>query len=205
MTTASPLPPNVTAINPQAAAQAAAAAAANAAAWGTTGNAYDPDRFYCAAKDGPNSSNPGAYEHARFKVPTWIAQTMRVLIDSRDVPNYSTPDDIVRDALYHRFTYLQGRRGNIDFDRKVAHFRQQIEHEQGVVAAEVELAKILDLTARAEAMFAQYAEQEMWASLRQQIEHHRDHIDAWENGKPRNHLLALCNQYEDMIPADFMG
>ncbi len=205
-----PLPPNVTPINQAAVSQAAtaqaaaAAAAANSAAWNTQSAGYDPDKFFTAARNSATNPNPGAFEFVKIKVPTWIHVQLQSMVNSNEIPSYDSPDDAVRDALYHRFHYLGDRKGSADFRRKIKDFVEQIQHEQAVTSAELNWQKLNDLLARSKEMFERYAADEGWKMLHDMIETHRQYIDAWDDCLTKKQLLDLCDEYEKRIPADIL-
>lgn len=204
---------SVTPINAAAAAAAAQAAQqtgsqatqqANIAAWGTSGNGYDPDRFYTAGRMPASSQTPGQYDHLRIKIQPWVTPLVQGIINSRDIPAYHSVDDFIRDAIIHRLHYLEDNKGTADFKRKIRTEQELWDQEQAILDAERIMADLEDKTTRIESLFERYTARRMWSTLRKQIDEHRDKSDGWENGDLRDQVLALCNEYEKKIPADIL-
>ncbi len=67
--------------------------------WATVDDseAYDPTRFYTHASDAKGHS-----KQIRVNIPNPLAGELSNLTKSGSVPAYRSPEDVVRDALYHR-------------------------------------------------------------------------------------------------------
>lgn len=69
--------------------------------WTTESEAYSPDRFYVRGSD-----QAGHREEIRVKVAPDLADALAKIVQSKSIPEYSTIQDIVRDAIVHRLHYL---------------------------------------------------------------------------------------------------
>lgn len=63
---------------------------------------YDPHRFYVRATD---SAGHSAYP--RFRCPPHIYDRISALVASKAIPAYTTPHDVIRDAIVHRLHWLE--------------------------------------------------------------------------------------------------
>lgn len=66
-----------------------------------SGEGYSPDKFYTRSTDGK-----GASETKYFKAVPSIMGSVGELVASRQIPQYKTEADFIRDAIYHRLKYV---------------------------------------------------------------------------------------------------
>lgn len=64
-------------------------------------NDYSVEKFYTKSTDGH-----GHRVNARTQIPPGVAAQVSQVIASRRVPEYKTPGDLYRDAIYHRLHWL---------------------------------------------------------------------------------------------------
>lgn len=178
------------------------APSANAAAWGTQGTGYDPLTYFTAARTGQNGTGPaGQYEHMRLKMLPWVHRVVMGLVGDPNYPAYKSPDDVVRDALYHLIHLRQTQAGimtpamqdaldRFQQEQNIIDVREKLEHDKKTIT---------DVQALAEEMVGL----KMWESLHKLIQDQRDKSDGWE-GDLRRTMMRLCNDYEAKIPKDII-
>ncbi|MCL6558027.1 MAG: hypothetical protein K6U74_04345 [Firmicutes bacterium] len=69
--------------------------------WETEPAGYSPNEFYTQSKDKQGHST---LYHVR--IPDHVAAELSKIVSSGKIPRYSTPHDIIRDAIVHRLKYL---------------------------------------------------------------------------------------------------
>lgn len=85
---------------------------------------YSPDKFYTHATD-----KKGHCVSIRTAVPPNLSSEIDTLIASRKYPDYKTPQDFVRDAVFHRLQWLN-ENGTIDLTDALNTWEAQIELER---------------------------------------------------------------------------
>lgn len=75
--------------------------------WLTDDGQYSEEKFYCHSTDGK-----GHAESLRVNVPPPIMAQISKMIQSNQFPDYSTAQDITRDALIHRLRFLATMKGD---------------------------------------------------------------------------------------------
>lgn len=69
--------------------------------WGTQADDYDIAEFYTKATDGRGHS-----DNMRVRVKPEIAGEIAAVVSSGRIPDYTTPQDFIRDAIVHRLRWL---------------------------------------------------------------------------------------------------
>lgn len=83
---------------------------------------YSQDTFYCHATD-----KKGHCVQVRVALPPTIGDMLASLVASGKIPEYKTPQHVLRDALYHRLKYVNE---NFDTGIDLSMWTVQIETER---------------------------------------------------------------------------
>ena len=82
--------------------------------WDTESSTYDPDAFYTRSTD-----QKGHGELIHIKLPSYMHGMLAELVEDHNLPSYRTQADVVRDALHHRFHYLNEHLPNTEATRRL--------------------------------------------------------------------------------------
>jgi|DewCreStandDraft_5_1066085.scaffolds.fasta_scaffold01803_14 hypothetical protein len=113
--------------------------------WETETASYSPDKFYTKSTDGKGHS-----ETIYLKIHPTLARLMAEIIQSREIPEYRTAQDLIRDAVVHRIHYLRSRLA----EKKVTVLKR-IEAIQNLLAHEEMMAQYQEVIERASAVVRQ--------------------------------------------------
>lgn len=94
---------------------------------------YDIDSFYTYGGSGSSSTSQ------RYRINDETLNLCAVLVASKQIPDYKTTADIVRDAVFHRLHYVQERLEDPEFKSKFDYIRNLIETDE-----EFQVMKSLD-------------------------------------------------------------
>lgn len=111
-----------------------------ATSWETVDdNLYDPLAFYTASQD-----RHGHSFHLRVNIPKPLAGEMGSLVQSGEIPQYRTLEDIARDAIVHRVKKIAQMLEDGDLERAVDLFALRAQ-EQRLLDMEEEAEEVMDL------------------------------------------------------------
>lgn len=83
--------------------------------WGTQADDYSIAEFYCKATDGRGHS-----DNLRVRVKPEMAGEVAALVSSGRIPDYTTPQDFIRDAMVHRLRWLSENVDDRDLSARLA-------------------------------------------------------------------------------------
>jgi len=164
--------------------------------WETSGDpeVYDPSRFYTHSQD-----KKGHGVSLRVKIPTPLAAEISVLTQSGMVPAYRSPNDVVRDAIYHRVKQIARMLDNGELDTAV-NMAMLMSDEMKIVSEAQEAEELIDaLRTNAHAIYSR-GDAGAVTRLKKYLADRRDVADSIQEPY-RSDYLAAIEDYEKRITA----
>lgn len=101
--------------------------------WATEAGDYSPDRFYVTSTD---AQGRGSQRRAQF--PDDLLGEVERIVQSGKLPDWTTFQDVMRDALFHRLWHVRGMVDSARLDRMLEIYKSQAEMDRHIHAAEAE-------------------------------------------------------------------
>lgn len=136
--------------------------------WKLEDPGYREDNFYTKSTD-----NRGHSGSIRVPVPTTLAAEIEALVASRMIPDYRTPQDVLRDAMVHRLHWLSEALKNGRLKRVVSVHARLAERQRQIQ----EMQELQELLNQTEDACSKAVAQRDWRLLAEILNDSEDELD----------------------------
>jgi hypothetical protein len=164
--------------------------------WGTETIGYSEYNFYTNAVD---KKGHGTVAHTKY--PDYMLAVVSEIVQSKEIPQYRTQGDVMRDALFHRLVWLDKNKGNVRNIPNLSRLVQIMISKEIALNRAREAKELNDLVKQVKETcemlynFADYSE------LKETIEEQRERLKEAEIRDPyRKRIVEILDEYERKLP-----
>jgi len=156
--------------------------------WETEDPGYSEDRFYTFAKD-----NQGHSTQINTRFADYIVAAIAEIVQSKEIPEYATAQDFIRDSVYHRIHWTSKNRY-----RKLSRLLPVMASIQESERQIEEVKKLNDMVEKIKKGCEALYSVPDFEALKEFIDRQKEHVE--EIREPyRGKALKILNEYEQKV------